>query len=308
MRALTPDIIDDMEGPKLTFLVSTRNRKDALARCLESIEAQTYRNREIVVVDDGSEDDSATMIAERFPDVKLLRNAERRGIGVSLCKASEIATGEYWVNLDDDAYLAENTAAAEMVRLLGEHPEFDAACFRCEAPDGSVRYREIPHRKKRMPPAGSQIAYFLGGAVVFRADALRDIGSYPTDIKYGSWENSVAFRLFKSGHRIMWAPSVRVVHLAIPSPHNTLEREANYIRTEIDLSRRFLPFPHAQVHALLWVLLYGFLATVRGHPHRAISAAWQGAREWSALRRYKDERLTPKQTRELSRLGGRTWY
>jgi glycosyltransferase involved in cell wall biosynthesis len=297
-----------MQELKFTFLIATRNRREALAQCLSSIEAQGYANREIVVVDDGSDDGTQDLLAERFPDVLVIRNPERRGIGVSLGRASELATGDIWVNLDDDAYLAEDNAVAEAARLFAEYPDFDVACFRCEAPDGTIRHREIPIRGKRMPPAGSQIAYFLGGAVAFRADALRDIGGYPSDIMYGSWENSVAFRLFLAGHRIVWAPSVRVVHLAIPSPHNTAEREANYIRTEVRLSGRYLPFPYAHAHALAWIGLYGMLATFRGHLRPVMRTLWQGIGEWGTLRKDRSARLSLEQTHRLSALGGRTWY
>jgi GT2 family glycosyltransferase len=297
-----------MEGPKLTFLVATRNRQEALVHCLGTIESQTYTNREMVVVDDGSEDGTRDSVAERFPDATYLRNDERRGIGISLTRGADAATGDIWINLDDDCYLATDDAAAHIVQYFAENPEFAVACFRCEAPDGSVRHREIPIRGKVMPPAGSQIAYFLGGAVAFRADALRSIGGYPTDITYGSWENSVAYRLFKAGHHIMWAPGVRVVHLAIPSPYNTTEREANYIRTEVNLACRFLPFPYAQVHALLWVGFYTVLATFRGHPVSALRAVWKATCEWVTLRKDKTDRLTFAQTHRLSALGGRTWY
>lgn len=308
MRAQTPDIIDDMEGPKLTFLVASRNRRDALAHCLETIEAQTYANREIVVVDDGSDDGTAQMLAERFPSVILVRNEERQGIGSSLIHGAQSATGDIWINLDDDAYLADTSDADEIVRLFDQYPDFDVLCFHCQAPDGSIRHREIPSRWKSLPDEPKRIAYFLGGAVAFRADALRHIGGYPADIKYGSWENSVSFRLFKAGYKILWAPQVRVVHLAIPSPYNTDQREANYIRTELRLSARFLAFPYAQVHAILWIVLYGFLALIRGHLGPTLSVIWHGVLEWPTLRRESDERLTFAETHRLSALGGRTWY
>jgi glycosyltransferase involved in cell wall biosynthesis len=297
-----------MEGPKLTFLVASRNRREALAHCLETIQSQTYANRDIVVVDDGSDDGTAQMIAEQFPSVVFVRNEERAGIGVSLTRGAELATGDVWINLDDDAYLAEDNDAAEIVRLLAEYPDFDVLCFRCEAPDGSVRHREIPIRGKRLPTEPCQIAYFLGGAVAFRADALEAVGGYPADIKYGSWENAVSFRLFRAGKKILWAPCVRVVHLAIPSPYNTDQREANYIRTEMSLAARYLAFPYAYVHALLWVVLYGFLATVRGHLGPTLRVIWHGVVEWPRLRRDASERLTFWQTHLLSQIGGRTWY
>ena len=297
-----------MEELKFTFLVATRNRREALKECLSSIEAQSYSNREIVVVDDGSEDGTQELLNECFPNVVSVRNPQRRGIGLSLSRGAELATGDILVDLDDDAFLPEDSALAEMARLFAENPDFDVICFRCVAPDGSVRHREIPSRTKKMPPGGSQIAYFLGGAVAFRGSALRDVGGYPEDIQYGSWENSVAFRLFKAGHKIMWGPSVCVVHRAIPSPYNTHEREANYIRSEVHLAGRYLPFPYAHVHALLWIVLYGMLAILRGHPGPALRTVWTGVREWGTLRKDKDERLSLAETHRLSALGGRTWY
>jgi glycosyltransferase involved in cell wall biosynthesis len=297
-----------MVGPRLSFLISTQNRRDALAHCLGTISSQTYGDVEVVVVDDGSTDGTAEMVAERFPAVVLLRNEGPRGIGVSLQRASETATGDVWVNLDDDCYLPEDTAAEKIAAEITSAPDYEVFCFRCVTPEGGVRHREIPTRSKRLPDTPRQIAYFLGGAVAFRPEALRSVGSYPTDIAYGSWENCVAFRLFRAGHRIRWTPAVTIVHMAIPSPHNTRDREANYIRSELNLAARYLAAPYAHVHAILWVALYGLLATVRGHMGPTFSAIQRGANQWSELRKDTSERLTFEQTRRLSALGGRTWY
>lgn len=297
-----------MVGLRLSFLISTQNRRDALAHCLDTIGSQTYSDIEVVVVDDGSADGTHEMVAERFPNVVLLRNDKPQGIGVSLRRASETATGQVWINVDDDCYLSDDTTAEKIAAEIASAPDFEVFCFRCVTPEGKVRHREIPSRSKRLPDTPTQIAYFLGGAVAFRADVLRACGGYPTDIKYGSWENAVAFRLFRAGHRIRWTPAVTIVHVAIPSPHNTASREANYIRTELNLAARYLAAPYAQAHAVLWIALYGLLATVRGRLGPAVSAIRHGASEWSGLRKDTSERLTFEQTRRLSALGGRTWY
>jgi glycosyltransferase involved in cell wall biosynthesis len=297
-----------MGSPRLSFLIATQNRRDALAHCLDTIASQTYGDIEVVVVDDGSTDGTARMVAERFPSVTLLRSDEPRGMCPSLRRAAELATGEVWINVDDDCYLPENTTADKIAAEIAAAPDYPVHCFKCVTPEGGVRHREIPTRSKRLPDTPMQIAYFLGGAVAFRAKTLQSIGGYPTDLRYASWENGVAFRLFSAGHRIRWSPAVVIVHSAIPSPHNTTYLEANYIEAEAKLAAHYLATPYAQVHALLWMGFYGLLAVVRGRPAQAFRAIGRGLREWPRMRKDTSERLTFEQTRRLSALGGRTWY
>lgn len=301
-------MIVDMGDPKLTFLIGTRNRRDSLSRCLRSIESQEYAAVEIVVVDDGSEDGTAQMLAEKFPRVTCVRRPGQEGIGAALAEGSRVASGDVLVNLDDDCELTSPGTARLITATLAEHPEIDVLCFRVEAPDGSVRHREIPLRSKRMPQVDTEIAYFLGGAVAFRASALATAGGYPVDFRYGSWENDVSFRLARAGSRILFVPGIRVVHHAIPSPDNTGSREANYARNELRLAATYLPFPYAQVHGALWVAQSLAQAVKNGRARRAMTGIHEGLAEWGSRRRDHSRRLSAAQTRRLSRLSGRTWY
>ena len=297
-----------MMPPLLSFIVATRNRSDSLARCLESVEAQRYPHCEILIVDDASTDDTEQMVRARFPAVGYLRTREQLGTGRALGLGAQQATGEIFVNLDDDALFASHDAVRDIVSKFEERPEIGVLCFRCEAPDGSIRRREIPRRDKRLPDADTEIGYFLGGAVAFRASALAAAGGYPTDIGWGSWENDVAYRLFKAGVRTLFTPGVRVIHYATPSPENTDEREANYARSEIHLAARYLPAPYAQVHTVLWVALSTLQALECGHLRATLKAIGGGLGQWRDLRAQPRDRLTAQQARRLSRLSGRTWY
>jgi len=297
-----------MMMPRISFIIATRDRSDSLARCLDSIEAQRYPDCEILVVDDASTDDTEHMVATRFPSARYLSPPTRLGTGRALGFGAREATGEVYVDLDDDAVLASPDAAERIVAHFAERPEIGVLCLRCEAPDGSIRHREIPRRDKRLPETDTEIGYFLGGAVAFRASALAAGGGYPTDIGWASWENDVAFRLFKAGVRTLFIPDVRVIHYAIPSPQNTTEREANYVRNEIRLAARYLPAPYAHVHAFLWILLSALQALVSGHFSRTLRAIGEGMSLWRELRADARDRLTAEQARALSRLSGRTWY
>jgi GT2 family glycosyltransferase len=300
--------MENMPDLKLSFVIITRNRVGSLMRLLDSIEGQTYGCRETIVVDDASGDCTAEAVKARYPHIRCLSQTERRGVGPGLERGSAEATGEVWIELDDDAWLASPDAAGEIARRFADSPDLDVLCFKVEAPDGSVRRREIPRRDKRLPDVDTPIGYFLGGAVAFRASSLRAAGGYPADIRFASWENDVAFRMFKAGSRTVFAPGIVVIHEAIPSPYNTVEREANYARAEIRLAARYLPAPYAQVHAVLWIALSLAQALAKGHLGRTLVAVREGLSDWGMLRADAHDRLTIDETRRLGALSGRTWY
>lgn len=297
-----------MTGPKLSFLIPSRDRRDSLLSCLEHLKAQTYESCEIVIVDDLSQDGTAEAVAERFPDVLVVRPAEHLGSGCALSFGEPFTTGDVLVNLDDDSFLPDNDAAEQIVSTLAQRPDVDVLVFRVQAPDGSIRHSEIPLRSKRLPTENTQIGYFLGGAVAFRRESLATAGGYPSDIGYASWENDLSFRLFKSGAKILFVPGIRLVHLAIPSNANTIRREGNYVRNELTIAARYLPFPYAQVHAALWI----GQSLLQGMENRRLGSTFGGVRDglrkWVSERKNSASRLTLAQTRGLSALSGRTWY
>lgn len=94
-------------NPLVTVYVPTFNRVEMLGRALESVLSQTYENLEIIVVDDGSDDDTRgylTKISRTDSRVKYIRNSSNLGACGSRNKAIEIASGEFITGLDDDDY------------------------------------------------------------------------------------------------------------------------------------------------------------------------------------------------------------
>ncbi|MFQ5945429.1 MAG: glycosyltransferase, partial [Anaerolineae bacterium] len=80
----------------LSVVVVSWNTRDLLARCLESVlsTAPSDLSKEIVVVDNASEDGTADMIQDRFPQVRLLRNETNRGFAAASNQALEAARGQ----------------------------------------------------------------------------------------------------------------------------------------------------------------------------------------------------------------------
>lgn len=104
----------------ISVLIPLYNHKNTIGRCIESIQAQTYPNVEIIVVDDGSADDGYK-IAESYDGVTVLRQ-ENSGAPVARNKAFDNSKGEFVIFCDADV-LMEPDMLETMHRALKEHPE-----------------------------------------------------------------------------------------------------------------------------------------------------------------------------------------
>lgn len=85
----------------IAVVIPTYNRAVALRRALESVVAQTRPPDEVIVVDDGSGDDTARMVATTYPQVHLVRQ-ENRGVSAARNAGIAKATGKWVALLDSD--------------------------------------------------------------------------------------------------------------------------------------------------------------------------------------------------------------
>lgn len=111
--------------PQVTVLMSVYNGAAYLREAIESILAQTLRDFEFLIVDDGSTDESAAII-EDYDDqrIRLVRNDTNRGLSASLNRGLELAQGNYVARMDaDDVSLLGRLEC--QVRFMEKHPHVD---------------------------------------------------------------------------------------------------------------------------------------------------------------------------------------
>lgn len=98
------------ESPKVSIIMPSYNHEDYVGYAIESVLEQTYSNWELVIVDDGSKDNSINIIekyAEKDQRIRLYKQ-ENKGVSATMNKAILLSTGEYICFLDsDDAYHPE---------------------------------------------------------------------------------------------------------------------------------------------------------------------------------------------------------
>lgn len=104
---------------RVSVVIPTKNRIDATLRCLKSVKNQTLLPFEIILIDDGSTDDTYTVIKKEFPEIKILRNSVSKGGAVARNQGADLATGEFVAFLDsDDEWLPDHLS--NKIRRINE--------------------------------------------------------------------------------------------------------------------------------------------------------------------------------------------
>jgi len=182
--------------PLVTVLIPTFNYAHYLPDSVASVAEQTFRDFEVVVVDDGSVDDTAAVVAGlRCPNLRYVRHEQNRGLPAARNSGLAIARGRYVALLDaDDAMKPSNLA--RKVEVLERHRDVALVHGPVEPMDeqgrplgrtrangnGEVRIENLFPRILH----GNTIAC---SSVLARKDAIDEVGAFDPRLRYAEdWD------------------------------------------------------------------------------------------------------------------------
>ena len=123
---------------RASIIIVNWNGLDLLPTCLDSLLAQTFKEFEIVIVDNGSTDGSAELIRDRYPSVKLIRLSKNMGFAAGNNIGYENSAGEYIVTLNNDTR-ADPKWLEELVAVADAHPHAGmVGCRICSFDDPDI--------------------------------------------------------------------------------------------------------------------------------------------------------------------------
>jgi len=241
---MTPDsenviqYTDQTSRGKVSVLILAYNGRNDLAVCLASIVSQTYSNYEIIVVDSGSTDGTATFVEREYPQVKLLASAENLGYRRGNRLGFKAATGEYILVLNADTEVAPD-CLAHLVAVGGEDRKVGLVAPKILMFEDRQVINEVGNTLHYSGMCGSRgigepasnyvqpetLAAVSGAGFLVRRDLLERLGGFSEvfdlfDTGYHSCgeEYDLAWRAQMAGYYIRFAPQALIYHKYCSKP------------------------------------------------------------------------------------------
>lgn len=189
--------------PKVTVLMCVYNGAEWLPDSIESILNQRFSDFEFLIVDDGSQDESAAIVSTYLDKrIRLIRNQHNTGLTRSLNKGLSVARGEFIARMDADDISMPDRLAAQ-VQFLEAHPLIDVAGSLYESFDEATGVGSTPG----LPETDLEIKQRLfwhntmaHGSVMFRKNVILEAGGYDERFKTAQ-DFNLWFRLAAGGSK-----------------------------------------------------------------------------------------------------------
>lgn len=188
--------------PLVTVNILSYNRKDELRNTLQKVYEQSYRNIEVIVVDNASSDGSPQMVKKEFPGVILIKLDKNIGIA-GWNEGFKVANGEFVLVLDDDSYPQNNLL--ETTFCDGKiSNDIGIIAFNVHNP---VNQRLIYAQHSE------NLINFIGCGALINIQVLHDIGGY-NELLF-LYENEIEFsmRVLNSNYKIILNKEGVIYHL-----------------------------------------------------------------------------------------------
>jgi GT2 family glycosyltransferase len=210
----------------VSVIVVNWNRCALLRACLNSLLSQSHPPEEIIVVDNGSSDDSVKMLQSEFPCVAVIRNFENRGFCAANNQGIGIAKGELIALLNNDAE-AGNTWVAELARVFEGKPDVGMAASKILIhsnpsridkaghliwPDGQNRGRGTGAPDDGRYDSEEEVLWPDGCAAMYRKSMLEEIGGFDEDFFAYADDAELGLRARIAGWRCIYNPRAVVRH------------------------------------------------------------------------------------------------
>ena len=225
-----------LKNPLITIIIPNYNGKRFLDICLSSVIQQTFKDFNVIVVDNGSTDDSVDFIKKNYPDIQLIEFHKNLGFSVAINEGIKQSMSEYVFLLNNDTELTPGFLD-EILSALNDNNENDYCAPKI------LNY----HRRNILDGAGDGIfkggaGYRLGtlekdngmynekktvfgacaGAAIYRRSFFKQVGYFDEDFFAYLEDVDINFRANLLGLKCLYVPAAKIYHIGSATTGSTL--------------------------------------------------------------------------------------
>ena len=214
-------------NPQVSICITTRNRRQDLARTLREIARLEPPPAELILVADGCTDGTCEFVRTEFPAARLIVHEPARGSIPSRNEMAAICNSDVFLSLDDDSHPMERDALARIAHLFKSNPGLAVAAF--------------PQRTDETPATLTQadfgparhVGYYANSAAALRSSVFAALGGYVDFFGHAYEEPDFALRCVAAGWQVRLEPAVTVRHHYTAAQRSELRMHQQHSRNEL---------------------------------------------------------------------------
>lgn len=212
----------------LTIIIVSWNTSGLLNQCLDSIYKTGSRfTFEVIVVDNGSSDDSVSLVEKQYPQVILIKNTQNRGFAAANNQGLAVGKGRYFMLLNSDTIVLPGAVDA-LLELADCNPRVGVIGPKLLNMDGSLQksWASFPsflselvgqNFRVRQPVRDVQntfdVDWIMGACMLVRSETISEVGQMDEDYFFYSEETDWCFRIKKKNWKIWYIDGAEIYHL-----------------------------------------------------------------------------------------------
>ncbi len=212
----------------LSIVIVNMNAQELLFQCLKSVfDIGSRFSFEVIVVDNGSRDDSVTLVEKNFPEVILLKNDRNLGFAQANNQGLAIGSGRYFMLLNSDTIILPGTLDT-LIYVADAHPDVGIIGPILLNLDGTIQksWASFPsflsellgkNFRIRKPvayfPQAYEVDWLMGACMLVRSETIHDAGKMDADYFFYSEEVDWCYRIKGKKWRIWYLTKAEIYHL-----------------------------------------------------------------------------------------------
>jgi GT2 family glycosyltransferase len=216
-----------LQAELISIIIINWNGKKWLKNCLNSLDGQTYKNFEIIFVDNASTDDSVEYVRENFPKVKIVQNKKNLGFAGGNNIGLKHAKGDYILLLNNDTWVEKNFLS-KFIKSFDEIPNLGSVQSKIALmntpkkldavgsywTDSSFLYYYGYGKDASLTKYNKPMPFFSnkGASMLIRRDLINKIGLFDDDFWCYYEETDFCHRAWIAGYECWYYPKAVAYH------------------------------------------------------------------------------------------------
>ena len=187
-------------NPLVSIVIANYNKEKYIKKCIDSVLNQTYKNYEIIIVDDASTDRCVSIIKKIKNDkIKLIINKKNMGIAYSRNRGIKLAKGKYLCFLDSDDYWDKNKLKIQLNYMIQNNLNFTfMSYYFTDEYENILKKVNVPHMLNYKKALKNTIIWT--STVMINVDNIKKKNIYMPNIKRGQ-DAACWFQILKLNNR-----------------------------------------------------------------------------------------------------------